>query len=591
MPVILVGLVLLTLAAYWGVGRCGFVNLDDDAYVEHQPMVNQGLRPAAVVWAFTAVHSSNWHPLTSLSHMIDCDLFGVRAGPMHWENLLWHILNGVLVFLVWRTLTGATWRSACVAGLFALHPLHVESVAWISERKDLLSTFFWLLGIAAYAAYVRRPSPLRYARVALALVCALLSKPMAVTFPCTLLLLDFWPLRRWPGTGWAALVREKIPLFLLVLVHSVTTYFVQHSAGAADFGQRLTLAARGANALVAYARYLGKTAWPDSLTPFYPHPGHWPVWAVSGALAALIGASALVWKWAPTRGWLAFGWLWFLGTLVPVIGIVQVGAQSMAERYTYVPLLGIFTIIAWEGAALLAAIPRLRLPVIGAAAVVLGGCLLLTNRRVPAWETSIQLYERSIASGQDNATIRYLLGVAVQAAGRPESEAVAHFRRALAFEPDYINAGTQLAVIALQHLRTDEALRLLEANRAAQPRNPGVHKNLGALCALQNKLDEAIVHFNTALRLDPRYAEAHHELSKIFVTQNRLDDARRELEAFVRLAPWSAEQLCELGTLLANLRDFDRARACLERAHWIRPDLTAARENLRTLEQLTRRPP
>lgn len=583
---IVVLLVALSFTAYWSVGRAGFVNLDDDAYVEFQPMVNQGFRPAAVVWALTAVHSSNWHPLTTFSHLLDCELFGLRPAAMHWENLVWHTLNSVLVFLVWRAFSGALWRAALVAGLFALHPLHVESVAWISERKDLLSTFFWLLGLGAYVAYTRRPSLGRYVVVALALVLALLAKPMAVTFPCTLLLLDFWPLGRWPAKSALALLREKLLLFALVLAHSIATYVVQHASGAADFGQRFSLAVRLGNAVVAYLRYLGKTVWPFELSPFYPHPGQWPLVFVTGSVLVLLAVSVVAWRQCSTRGWLAFGWLWFLGTLVPVIGLVQVGAQSMADRYTYVPLLGIFTVIAWGGAELADRMPKLRLPLVAGAILSLGGCLLLTQRQTPAWQTSVKLYEHTIARGHDNATVRYLLAVACQAAGQPEDVVIGHYRRALEWEPDYINAATQLAVIAMGRGRLDEALRYLTENKRLQPLNPGVENNLGAYYSHLNQPDTAIAHFNEAIRLAPNYADPHHQLSRIFVRQNRLEEARTQLEIVAALSPWNAEALVELGALEANLRRFDSAKKHFERAAWINPNYPAALENLRLVKQL-----
>lgn len=586
LPVIILLLVSITVTAYWSVGRAGFVNLDDDAYVEFQPMVNQGLRSAAIVWAFTAVHSSNWHPLTTLSHILDCELFGLRPEPMHWENLVWHTLNSVLVFLVWRYFSGAVWRSALVAALFALHPLHVESVAWISERKDLLSTFFWLLGIGAYTRYARSPSRKGYLAVATALVFALLAKPMAVSFPCTLLLLDFWPLARWPTKNATALLREKLPLFALVLVHSVATFVAQHTSGATDFGQRIGLADRLGNAVVAYLRYLAKTVWPSELSPFYPHPGQWPWAAILGAGIALLAISIGVWKQREQRRWLTFGWLWFLGTLVPVIGIIQVGAQSMADRYTYVPLLGIFTVVAWGSAELIERAPRIRLPLIAVVTFSLGTCHWLTQRQASAWSNSTTLYTQAIANGHDNATIRYLLGVASESAGAPDHIAVDHYQRALKFEPDYINAATQLAKIAMRQGRMEEALFHLKENQRRRPLNPGVHLNLGVFWARLGQHENAITHLNESLRIAPNYADAHLELSRVFGAQSRLSEAKIELEKFVRLSAWNAEAIAELGALNANLREFDLARQYLERAVWIRPNLSIAHENLRAVKAL-----
>ena len=498
--VVIAVLCVVTVFAYWRVGECGFVNLDDDAYVEFQPLVNLGLRPAGIAWAFTGSHSSNWHPLTTLSHMLDCELFGVRATPMHWENLLWHVLNTALVFLVWRSLTDATWRPAIVAALFALHPLHVESVAWISERKDVLSAFFWLLGLWAYAAYSRRPSFGRYVLIAAAMVFALLSKPMAVTFPCTLLLLDFWPLRRWPARSWKSLLVEKLPLFALVGVHSVLTFLVQR--GAAAFGERFSLGARLGNALVAYVRYIGKTVWPESLAPMYFHPGYWPATAVVAAMVILSVVSALVWWHRRIRPWLAFGWCWFLGTLVPVIGIIQVGAQSMADRYMYLPILGLFTMAVWQIARVVQTWPRARLAVVAATSSLLLCLGAFTARQVPSWKNSLVLYQHSIAVGEDNAAVRYLLAVALQASGRPVAEVIAQYQRALQHRPDYVNALTQLAIIAITHQQMDEARKIIEETIRLEPNNPSLRANLGAFWVRAGRPDEAIKHFDEVLRLE-----------------------------------------------------------------------------------------
>ena len=571
---------LVTLLAYSRVGDGGFVNLDDDGYVEHQPLVNQGLRSAGLAWAFTGSHSSNWHPLTTISHQLDCELFGLNPAPMHWENFLWHALNSVLVLLVWRALTGTLGRSALVAALFALHPLHVESVAWISERKDVLCAFFWLLGLWAYAGYARRATIGRYLLVAGAMVLALLSKPMAVTFPCTLLLLDFWPLARWPKRSWRALVVEKLPLFALVVVHSVLTFLVQSASGAANFGERFTLGARLGNAVVAYARYLGKTVWPESFSPLYFHPGYWPAIAVVGAIALLLALSVWIWRQRGSQPWLAFGWLWFLGTLVPVIGIVQVGAQSMADRYMYFPILGVFTMLVWSGAAAVARWPGLRRPLGFATVAALIALALGTARQVPAWKNSLTLYERSIAAGEDNAAVRYLLAVSLQAAGHPAPEVIAQYQQALKHRPDYINAMTQLAVIALAQGRLDESRQLIEASIRAEPKNPNLHQNLGAFFVRLNRPDDAVPHFEQALRLNPKLASAHLELGQIRLKQNRIEEGRAHYEIRARAEPWNPDALTEYGTILANLQRPAEALPFLERALWIRPSDPRAKQSL-----------
>jgi Tfp pilus assembly protein PilF len=579
-------LAVFTVFAYWRVGQAGFVNLDDDAYVEHQPLVNQGIRPAAIVWALTGTHSNNWHPLTTLSHILDCEVFGVRAAPMHWENLVWHILNSALVFLVWRALTGATWRPAVLAALFALHPLHVESVAWISERKDVLSAFFWLLGLGAYVRYARIPSTGRYLLVTGAMILALLSKPMAVTFPCTLLLLDFWPLRRWPGRAWKSLFIEKLPLFAVAALHSVLTFVVQSSTGAGQYGERFPFGARLGNAIISYARYLGKTFWPDGLSPMYFHPGYWPTVLVAGATLGLAAVTIVIWWHRRTRPWLIFGWLWFLGTLVPVIGLVQVGAQSMADRYMYVPILGVFTLVVWQFARLVHLWPRTRGVLIAATASILLTFGIVTGRQVKTWNNSIALYQHSIDEGEDNAAVRYLLAIALQAAGRPQAEVVAQFQHALERQPDYVNALTQLAIVALSSQRMDEARTLIEQTVRLEPANPGLHANLGAYWRRAGRPDEAIRHFEHVLQLDPKSSGAHLELGQIRLEKNEAEAGRAHYEIRARLDRWNPEAQADYGTLLCNLRRLDEARRYLERALWLRPDFPRARQNLDATNQL-----
>ncbi|WP_414661565.1 tetratricopeptide repeat protein [Horticoccus sp. 23ND18S-11] len=580
-------LVVLTLLTFWRVGQCDFVNLDDDAYVQFQPLVNQGLRAPGIVWAFTGTHSNNWHPLTTLSHQLDCEIFGVKPAPMHWENLGWHVLNTLLVFLVGRALTGATWRPAVVAAFFAVHPLHVESVAWISERKDLLSGFFWLLGLWAYRVYARAPSVRRYLLVAAAMVFALLAKPMAVTFPCTLLLLDFWPLRRWPERSWRALVIEKLPLFALVAAHSVLTFIVQSATGAAHYGERFSLGVRVANALVAYVRYLGKTFWPESLAPMYHHPGHWPVLVVAGACVILGLLSLAAWRWRHRQPSGLFGWLWFLGTLVPVIGLVQVGAQSMADRYMYLPILGVLTPAVWIGAHLLERWPRPRVLAIGASAAIAVGLGLVAARQVLAWRNSVTLFEHSIKAGEDNAPVRYLLAVALQGAGRPATEVAAQFHRALELSPDYVNARTQLAAIAIGQQNYDEARRHIEDTIRIEPENAALHVNLGALWMRVGRPADAIPHFEQALRLNPDSGPAHLELARIFLGQNRLDEARAHIKARAELEPWNPDALADYGNILLGLKRFEEGRTYLTRALWIRPDFALARQSLEALNAAT----
>ncbi|MDO8545573.1 MAG: tetratricopeptide repeat protein [Opitutaceae bacterium] len=586
--IVIVLLVLAVAAAFFPAGSAGFVNLDDDAYVEFAPMVNRGFTRSGVVWALTSIHTANWHPLTTFSHMLDCQLFGLKPAPMHWENILWHAANAVLVFLVWQRSTRTVWRAGIIAGLFALHPLHVESVAWISSRKDLLSTFFWLLGILVYVGWTRRKSGVRYLGVVVCLVLALLAKPMAVTFPCTLVLLDLWPLGRWPAQKLWPLLREKGILFVVVLLHAGGTFLVQHAAGAADYAARFDLGMRIGNAFVAYVRYLGKTMWPESLAPLYHMSRGWPVLTVLGAIVLLALISAAVWWQRRQCPWLAFGWLWFLGTLVPVIGLIQVGAQSMADRYTYVPLLGVFTAIAWFGAELVARAPQLRRPLQTAAIVALSAFAVLTAHQSRAWSNSISLYRHSLAVGEDNPGIRYLLANALSAAGRPEAEVVAEFQRALKLEPGYINARTQLAGIALRQERMDEAVRLSEENVKYEPQNAGVYFNLAVLASRQKRTANALRFYQEAIRLKPDYGTAFLELGRLHARENKLPEALKYYARAAELMPWDLPTLTEYGILAANLGDLATGRRVLARAVWIDPNHGPAKQNLSVLEGLIR---
>ncbi|MBI5767255.1 MAG: tetratricopeptide repeat protein [Verrucomicrobia bacterium] len=588
------GLALLLVAAvvvvYHRVGSHQFVNLDDDAYVEFNPMVNQGLRPAAVAWAFRAAHSGMWHPLTSLSHILDCEFFGVRAGPMHWENVLWHALNAGLVFFLWHRLTGAVWRPALVAALFALHPLNVESVAWISERKNLLSTFCWLLGLLAYASYARQPTRGRYLLVVLGMVGALLSKPMAVTFPAVLLLLDYWPLQRSPARPWRRLFLEKLPLFALSVAHSLVTVLTQHAVGAEAYGARFGWWERLANALVSYPRYIGKLLWPHPLAPFYPHPGQWPLLAIGGAAALLFALSWFAWRVRSRHPWALFGWLWFLGTLVPVIGLVQVGAQSIADRYAYFTALGLFTVVAWAAGEA----ARQQTAARGTLVLAVGGALAvggwLTARQVAAWSDSVALYQRSIAAGEDNSTLRYLLGVTLAAKGAPAIEVESQFRRAIALQPDYVNAHIQLASLALRRQQPDEAARLIQETLRLDPRRVAEGcKSLAAIKKTAGLLADAEKLYQQAIELKPDFADAHQELARLLSESGRIPEAHPHFARVVLLRPWDAVATCELAAADAHLGRFADARRLLERGRWLDPRYAPAREGLAALAQLEAR--
>ena len=352
-------LALLTLALYWPVVGHDFVNYDDGLYVTDNPHVQAGLTLDNIAWAFSTGHASNWHPVTWLSHLIDFSCFGWFAGGHHLVNVLFHTANTLLLFLLLRRLTGSLWRCAIVAALFAWHPLHVESVAWVAERKDLLSLFFLLLSLSAYVGYVKQPSPGRYTLTLACFALGLMAKPMIVTLPCLLLLLDWWPLARLrlsatdagenpsPRSHLWPLVCEKLPFFALAAASCVVTVWTQHQTGALRTFHAVPLSARLANTVTAYACYLWKMIWPADLAVLYPMPSSWPLAMVLGSALALAGLSLFAWRWRTQFPWVVVGWCWFVVTLVPVIGLVQVGEQAMADRYTYLPLIGVFLALTW----------------------------------------------------------------------------------------------------------------------------------------------------------------------------------------------------------------------------------------------------
>ena len=541
---IALGLSLLVLAVYWQVGGHAFLNLDDPYYVSENPVVQRGLTWEGIAWAFGGFHLANWHPLTWLSHMADVQVLGVSAGRHLAVNVVLHLLNTLLLFLLLRGATGRTWRSAAVAALFAVHPLHVESVAWVSERKDVLSTLFWLLATAAYLRYARRPGLLRYLPVAALLALGLLAKPMLVTLPFTLLLLDWWPLGRLgaeaeqPGFAPASpsrLVLEKVPLLLLAAASSVVTYLAQASGGAVFQGLVVAPGQRLANAVVSYAGYLAKAVWPARLAALYPHPaiagGGVPAWQVAAAALLLAAVSLLAFTLRRSRPYLLWGWCWYLGTLVPVIGLVQVGAQAMADRYTYVPLIGILVAAVWGVADLLE-----ERRAVSWAAAVLGGaavlaCAWASSRQVAHWRDSISLHRHAVEVTDRNWLALRALGDAYTGAGR-YPEAIAAHRQAIEILPGLAEAWHGLGVAYGQLGRHREAigyfaeaLRLNPAYAAAWNNLGSAHRNLG-------EYPEAVQCYRRALALRPDDPRAWANLGSVSLL---VGDAAQAAESLARL--------------------------------------------------------
>ncbi|MBZ5637380.1 MAG: tetratricopeptide repeat protein [Acidobacteriia bacterium] len=541
-------IVLLTLLAYRGVLGNGFVNYDDDRYVTANAQVQKGLTADSIAWAFTATECSNWHPLTWLSHMLDVQLFGLDAGRHHLVSLLLHAANALLLFLLLVRLTGSLWRCAFVACLFAVHPLHVESVAWIAERKDVLSTLFGLLALLAWVGYLGSRTALRYALVVALYALSLMAKPMLVTLPFLLLLLDFWPLRRLAlplresKETLSRLLVEKAPLLAMAAASCVVTFAAQRSGGSVETLQDFTFGERLANAALSYVSYLGKTFWPASLAVFYPHPhGGLTPWPLSGSIVLLAAFTWLSLRLAKKAPYVAFGWLWYLGALVPVVGFVQVGAQAMADRYTYVPLIGIFVAIAWALTELGASARWARTAVAAASAAALLALSIVTRVQVGRWTDDVALFDHALAVTSDNWLAETNLGVAVFDRGRTD-EAIAHYSEALRIWPGFAEA----------------------------------HNDLGLALVRKGRIAEAIEHYHEALRLYPEFAEAYNDLGTALARQGRTAEAVEQLDRALRLRPGSAGFRFNMGNALLGAGRFPQAIEQFDRALVLEPDYAEA---------------
>ncbi len=581
-------LAVLIAAVYWPVRHAGFLNYDDDEYVTANPHVLGGVTVRGVVWAFTAYHSDNWHSLTWLSHALDCQLFGMNAGGHHAVNVLLHVANTVLLFLVLRRMTGATWRSACVAALFGVHPLHVESVAWVAERKDVLSGLFWMLALWGYARYVERPTRGRYVMVVGCYAMGLMAKPIVVTLPFVLLLLDYWPLGR---TRWmpsvvgnnarlrlGELVREKLPFFALAAASCGVTIWAQHSGGAIGSLEQLPLGLRMTNAVVSYVRYIEKAAWPSGLAVFYPYRA-WPPATVIVAGAILVAVSgAVIWR-ARREPHLAVGWFWFLGTLVPAIGLVQVGSQSMADRYTYLPLIGLFIMLCWSVPSRVLERRNLKATTGVAAAAALLACAALSRVQVEYWKDSETLFRHALDVTRDNWLAHGNLGNALDGLGRAQ-EAIAQYEQALRINPDFamahINFGNALAGLG----RVPEAIAQYEQALRIKPDSAEAHCDLGATLAQAGRVPEAIAQYEQALRIDPDFAMAHCDLGVLLAETGRAAEAIGQYEQALRINPDFAMAHYDLGNVLAQAGRVSEAIAQYEQALRIEPDSAETHFNL-----------
>ncbi len=620
----LAAVLLLTAVVYLPVLRYGYVNFDDGLYAGDNAHVRRGMTAEGVGWAFGTFESSNWHPLTWVSLMLDTTIFGDRPFGHHLVNLALHLANTLLLACLLARMTGRVVPSMVVAGLFALHPLHVESVAWVSERKDVLSTFLWLAAMAAYLFHLRRPTPARYAAIVVLFGLGLMAKPMLVTLPVVLLLLDAWPLGRFCGggrTGGAVrrVLLEKVPLLALSLASSVVTFVAQQRGGSVSDFHVLPFARRLSNALVSYVAYLDRTVAPRGLAILYPHPGEgWPAWRVALSVVLLVAVTAAVVRLARSRPWFAVGWLWYVGTLLPVIGLVQVGMQSMADRYTYVPLIGIFLAAAWglddafDG-------PRCRRVLAGAwvaACIVLA---LASWRQVGYWKDGVSLFTRALAVAEGNALTHNNLAVALLARG-DDAGAERHYRLALTYDPTNAVAHYNLGIIAersskwseaLVHyreaVRIDPKLALARNNLgialaragdlpgaetqlrqalAINPRHPQARYNLGFTLQKLGRLDEAAAEYRAALEIEPSNADALDNLADVLMTTGKPADAAEVFSRVTALRPGSAPAFNNLGIALARSGRLEEARRAFVGALRLDPRDAGARSNLERVEAI-----
>ena len=576
---IALGLVGVAIAVYLPVVHNDFVYYDDPKYVTENAVVLRGLTWPGIRWAFTTGTDANWFPLTWMTHMLDVQLYGAHAGGHHVTNLVLHVISTLLLFGVLYRMTGAMGRSGFVAGLFALHPLHVESVAWVAERKDVLSTLFWMLTLWAYVWYVRKPQLKRMLLVLLTFALGLMSKPMLVTLPFVLLLLDAWPLNRLSERSIRQLIVEKLPMFALAIASSIVTFIVQRKGGAVGGLEAYPLVLRMGNALMSYVGYIGKMFWPARLAAFYPYPETLSTGAVLGAAVILAAISFLAIRSARSRPYLIVGWLWYLGTLVPVIGLIQVGNQAMADRYTYVPLIGLFIIIVWGVYDLLGqwTLRRIVLPVTGALA--LASCAIIARAQVQYWKNSSALWTRALDVTDDNYVAHNNLGLALAGQGKID-EAIEHYNEALRLRPNYATARTNLGAALAKQGKSADAISNYTQVLKTKPDLPEAHVDLGAALASQGKVDDAIAQYNEALRLKPDYAEAHANLGLALASQGKVDEAISHYRQALRLKPGFVEVYNNLGYVLATRGQWDDAIRQYNEAIRLKPDFELARMNL-----------
>ncbi|MCX5847774.1 MAG: tetratricopeptide repeat protein [Deltaproteobacteria bacterium] len=603
-----------TLGVYWQVQYHDFINYDDPAYVTSNRHVQTGLTISGISWALTTMDLSNWHPLTWLSHMADYHIFGLNPAGHHWTNLLFHLLNVILLFYIFNRFTGDMWKSTMVAALFAIHPLNVESVAWVSERKNVLSTFFWMLTILAYGYYAFNPHWKRYVVVLVAFTLGLMAKPMLVTLPFVLLLFDWWPLRRtrfslcdgdmqnpagrWisPGEGKTSVNRlllEKIPLFILTIFSIIMTLKAASGQAIAAV-EVLPMLSRIENAIISYVFYIGKMLWPEKLSIFYPYPPIRPLWQVFGAALLLAGITAAVIRKLKPYPYMAVGWFWYVGTLIPVIGLVQVGMQAMADRYMYVPMIGIFIMIAWGISDFFRSWSGRKMMLAVSSGVVLCLLMVCTFLQVQHWQNSVHLFRHAVSVTSGNFIAYNLLGNALRDTGQFE-EAMTNYRQAIRVNPEFWPAYNNSGVALAAQGKYDDAIRsyssaiVLSRKAMAMSRDVAwIRFNLGDALMQTGSIDEAAFQFRQAGRLRPEVAVFHNGLGVALIRQGRYDEAVKEFRETIQLDPDHAGAHHNLAMVLSHQGNLQEAVVHFSEALRIQPDYGEARRNLQeVLKKMT----
>ena len=584
-------LALTGLLAFAPLRHNDFVDYDDDVYVTKNPQVQAGFTRASVAWAFRASHGANWHPLTWLSHMLDSRLFGLDPRGHHLTSLLLHLANTLLLFALLHLATGAVWRSAFVAAAFALHPLRVESVAWVAERKDVLSGLFWMTTLIAYAYYTRRPNLSRFLLVFVSFGLGLMAKPMLVTLPFVLLLLDYWPLGRFParlarensarpkdsapairsGPTVLRLLAEKLPLFALAAASSIITFLVQKTGGAMMPEEYRPFNVRLANAAIAYVRYLAKLICPRGLAALYPYPRAWPAWQTIAALLLLLALTVVVLYLASRRRYLPVGWLWFLGTLVPVLGLVKVGYQSVADRYTYLPSIGILIILAWGLPDLLARRRYRQIVLALSGTTALALLLIATRVQVTYWRDSLALYEHALAVTQDNYIMQTNCGHVFLTQGRL-AEAADYFAEALRINSQHALARLNLGLVRLKQGRAQEAIAYFTPLLQDPQERVSAYINLGSAYIQLGQDDLAEKNYAQALRLDPQNPSALYNVGLLLRKRGQIDQAIDQWKRVLRLAPAHPGARHNLGLALAQRGDYREAIPYLRATCAVNPD-------------------